>query len=59
MLCSLASPHEAAYCKVGCAPCRWCAPYGYKERANLGCGGADKCELLAWRVIAVRCAALA
>ncbi|KAK9815422.1 hypothetical protein WJX72_003407 [[Myrmecia] bisecta] len=21
---------------------RWCAPYAYKERAELGCGGADK-----------------
>ena len=21
---------------------RWCAPYAYKERAQLGCGGADK-----------------
>jgi len=22
--------------------CRWCAPYAYKERVGLGCGGADK-----------------
>ena len=21
---------------------RWCAPYAYKERSRLGCGGADK-----------------
>ncbi len=22
--------------------CRWCAPYAYKQRPGLGCGGADK-----------------
>ena len=22
--------------------CRWCAPYGYKERDGLGCGGANR-----------------
>lgn len=21
---------------------RWCAPYAYKEREDVGCGGADK-----------------
>jgi hypothetical protein len=24
---------------------KWCAPYGYKMRAELGCGGADKWTL--------------
>ena len=26
-------------------PARWCAPYAYKERQGLGCGGADKWTL--------------
>ena len=29
--------------------CRWCAPYAYKQRSALGCGGADK-----WSVVPER-----
>ena len=28
--------------------CSWCAPYAYRERSGIGCGGADK-----WTIIPV------
>ncbi len=34
------------FAPAGLAPVRddkYCAPYAYKERDDIGCGGADKC----------------
>ncbi|KAL4853041.1 ABC transporter G family member 28 [Chlorella vulgaris] len=40
------APPPDAYKSSAGKQAQWCAPYGYKERPELGCGGADK-----WRII--------
>ncbi|PSC68046.1 ABC transporter G family member 28-like [Micractinium conductrix] len=41
-----APPPDKFKGKGGAADASWCAPYAYKQRPDLGCGGADK-----WRII--------
>lgn len=40
------APPPEAY--KGHGDSQWCAPYAYKERRDLGCGGADQASAAGW-----------